>query len=276
MIVFRQIRLAKSADPDQTAPLGAVWSGSSLFTIPSASFGRITYEMSQAKTKVCTCIKGHVCQVKKQISVIQAVWSVFIEDKALWVFATHGAPSKDCDSWSESCWIWHTAKADLSPTGSDRLWKLLWVLLDLTDCVKADLSPAGSDTVKADLSPAGSDTVKADLSPTGSDSCESWSESCWIWQTVKADLIPAGSDTVKADLSPAECTSKFYVLQCQSSFIVKQGNKIKQLETVSGVLLFCFKDEIILYHISWLYKLQLSIRACKYKCNFHKTELFDA
>ena len=67
---------------------------------------------------------------------------------------------------------------------------------------------------------------------------------------MKADLSPAGSDTVKADLSPAECTSKFYVLQCQSSFIVKQGNKIKQLETVSGVLLFCFKDEIILYHIS--------------------------
>ena len=33
---------ANSADPDQTAPTGAVWSGSSLFAIPSASFGLIT------------------------------------------------------------------------------------------------------------------------------------------------------------------------------------------------------------------------------------------
>ena len=33
---------ANSADPDQTAPLGAVWSGSTLFAIPSASFGLIT------------------------------------------------------------------------------------------------------------------------------------------------------------------------------------------------------------------------------------------
>ena len=33
---------ANSADPDQTAPRGAVWSGSSLFAIPSASFGFIT------------------------------------------------------------------------------------------------------------------------------------------------------------------------------------------------------------------------------------------
>ena len=30
---------ANSADPDQTAPRGAVWSGSTLFAIPSASFG---------------------------------------------------------------------------------------------------------------------------------------------------------------------------------------------------------------------------------------------
>ena len=30
-----------SADPDQTAPRGAVWSGSALFAIPSASFGLI-------------------------------------------------------------------------------------------------------------------------------------------------------------------------------------------------------------------------------------------
>ena len=28
---------ANSADPDQTAPRGAVWSGSALFAIPSAS-----------------------------------------------------------------------------------------------------------------------------------------------------------------------------------------------------------------------------------------------
>ena len=34
--------LANSEDPDQTAPRGAVWSGSTLFAIPSASFGLIT------------------------------------------------------------------------------------------------------------------------------------------------------------------------------------------------------------------------------------------
>ena len=33
---------ANSADPDQTAPRGAVWSGSTLFAIPSALFGLIT------------------------------------------------------------------------------------------------------------------------------------------------------------------------------------------------------------------------------------------
>ena len=33
---------ANSADPDQTAPRGAVWSGSTLFAIPSASFGWIS------------------------------------------------------------------------------------------------------------------------------------------------------------------------------------------------------------------------------------------
>ena len=33
---------ANSADPDQTAPRGAVWSGSTLFAIPSASFGLIS------------------------------------------------------------------------------------------------------------------------------------------------------------------------------------------------------------------------------------------
>ena len=33
---------ANSEDPDQTAPSGAVWSGSTLFAIPSASFGLIT------------------------------------------------------------------------------------------------------------------------------------------------------------------------------------------------------------------------------------------
>ena len=32
----------QSADPDQTAPRGAVWSGSTMFAIPSASFGHIT------------------------------------------------------------------------------------------------------------------------------------------------------------------------------------------------------------------------------------------
>ena len=33
---------ANSADPDQTPPTGAVWSVSTLFAIPSASFGLIT------------------------------------------------------------------------------------------------------------------------------------------------------------------------------------------------------------------------------------------
>ena len=33
---------ANRADPDQTAPKGAVWSGSTLFAIPPASFRRIT------------------------------------------------------------------------------------------------------------------------------------------------------------------------------------------------------------------------------------------
>ena len=33
---------ANSADRDQTAPKGAVWSGSTLFAILSASFGLIT------------------------------------------------------------------------------------------------------------------------------------------------------------------------------------------------------------------------------------------
>ena len=33
---------ANSADPDQTAPRGAVWSGSTLFAIPAASFWLIT------------------------------------------------------------------------------------------------------------------------------------------------------------------------------------------------------------------------------------------
>ena len=37
---------ANSADPDQTAPRGAVWSGSTLFAIPSASFGLITLWLS--------------------------------------------------------------------------------------------------------------------------------------------------------------------------------------------------------------------------------------
>ena len=31
-----------SADPDQTAPRGAVWSGSTLFAISAASFGYVT------------------------------------------------------------------------------------------------------------------------------------------------------------------------------------------------------------------------------------------
>ena len=35
---------ANSVDPDQTAPGGAVWSGSTLFAIPSAPFGHITLQ----------------------------------------------------------------------------------------------------------------------------------------------------------------------------------------------------------------------------------------
>ena len=34
--------VANSADPDQTAPRGAVWSGFTLFAILSASFGNMT------------------------------------------------------------------------------------------------------------------------------------------------------------------------------------------------------------------------------------------
>ena len=37
---------ANSADPDQTAPRGAVWSGATLFAIPSVSFGCITLRKS--------------------------------------------------------------------------------------------------------------------------------------------------------------------------------------------------------------------------------------
>ena len=37
---------ANSADPDQTAPRGAVWSGSTLFAIPSASFRCVTQRKS--------------------------------------------------------------------------------------------------------------------------------------------------------------------------------------------------------------------------------------
>ena len=37
---------ANSADPDQTAHRGAVWSGSTLFAIPSAFFGSITLRKS--------------------------------------------------------------------------------------------------------------------------------------------------------------------------------------------------------------------------------------
>ena len=37
---------ANSADPDQTAPRGAAWSGSTLFAIPSALFGHITQQQS--------------------------------------------------------------------------------------------------------------------------------------------------------------------------------------------------------------------------------------
>ena len=33
-----------TADPDQTAPRGADWSGSTVFAIPSASFERITLQ----------------------------------------------------------------------------------------------------------------------------------------------------------------------------------------------------------------------------------------
>ena len=43
--------LANSADPDQTAHRGAVWSGSTLFAIPSASF------------RLITLWKGHIVQI---------------------------------------------------------------------------------------------------------------------------------------------------------------------------------------------------------------------
>ena len=40
---------AKSADPDQTAPRGAVWSGSTLFAIPSASLDSLLYGRATAQ-----------------------------------------------------------------------------------------------------------------------------------------------------------------------------------------------------------------------------------
>ena len=42
ILSFRTEAWANSADPDQTIPRGAVWSGSTLFAIPSASFGLIS------------------------------------------------------------------------------------------------------------------------------------------------------------------------------------------------------------------------------------------
>ena len=41
--------MANSVDPDQTAPLGAVWSGSALFAqaCPSENLGSLRYALSQ-------------------------------------------------------------------------------------------------------------------------------------------------------------------------------------------------------------------------------------
>ena len=45
---------ANRADPDQTAPRGAVCSGSTLFAIPSASFGLIMVEPHNSNFRVIT------------------------------------------------------------------------------------------------------------------------------------------------------------------------------------------------------------------------------
>ena len=47
---------ANSADPDQTAPRGAVWSGSTLFAILSASFGLITLWQSHI-VQILECLQ---------------------------------------------------------------------------------------------------------------------------------------------------------------------------------------------------------------------------
>ena len=52
--------LANSADPDQTAPRGTVWSGSTLFAIPSASFGLITLWYSHI-VQILECLQKIFC-----------------------------------------------------------------------------------------------------------------------------------------------------------------------------------------------------------------------
>ena len=52
----RQAR-AKSADPDQTASRGAVWSGSTLFVIPSASFRSLVVQILGWLQQICRMSK---------------------------------------------------------------------------------------------------------------------------------------------------------------------------------------------------------------------------
>ena len=83
---------ANSADPDQTAPRGAVWSGSTLFAIASTSFGCITLKIS------------HLVQLLGGYSKFLGVWS-FKDFYGSMDFAKRNA-SKKCWRTSKQCTPW--------------------------------------------------------------------------------------------------------------------------------------------------------------------------
>ena len=89
---------ANSADPDQTAPRGAVWSGSTLFAIPSASFGCITLR------------KRHPVQLLGWLQ--QMFWaSEYLGSLPIRMFTVHGS------RW----WSWWSLRKYL-PTHCIILW----------------------------------------------------------------------------------------------------------------------------------------------------------
>ena len=70
--------MANSVDPDQTAPLGAVWSGSALFAQAylSENLGTLRYFLSLFEPRHDKTNKMTVRPVKTQISLdIHPVWS---------------------------------------------------------------------------------------------------------------------------------------------------------------------------------------------------------